>query len=246
MLFLAFISSSSVLAQSNATDAKQRSSMKTTVNPIVIKSANLSTGVTLLILTFLTVFCGSVIFAQNKQTEIPKEVSNLVGTYTGSWTIYGLDANGQAVKQAAWTDTLKAENPVMEENRAFVTTTDEMTFEGGQIPPMKVSGREGYILNSDGSLGDYFIETNGQTYKLQKLSDNVWAYTVSATPQELSQLGVMNPSLAQHVLVKVVISGQGVETHNISRITTVLWKDASGKERTTQFVSLQGQHKRAT
>jgi non-heme chloroperoxidase len=47
LLFLAFITSSSVLAQSNATDAKQRSSMTTTVKPFVIKSAKLSTGVTL-------------------------------------------------------------------------------------------------------------------------------------------------------------------------------------------------------
>jgi non-heme chloroperoxidase len=46
LLFLAFITSSSVLAQST-NDAQQRSSMTTTVDPIVIKSAKLSTGVTL-------------------------------------------------------------------------------------------------------------------------------------------------------------------------------------------------------
>ncbi len=195
-------------------------------------------------LALLTVCCCSVVFAQNKQTQIPKEVSDLVGTYTGSWTSYGLDANGQVVKQAAWTDTLKAENPIVEKNRVFITTTDEMTFEGGRIPPMKVPGREGFTLNNDGSLGEYFIETFGQTYKFQKLSDNVWAYTVSATPQELARLGVMNAISAQHVLVRVITFEQGVETHNNSRLTTVRWKDTSGKERTTQFVSLQGKHRR--
>jgi hypothetical protein len=139
---------------------------------------------------------------------------------------------------------MKAENPVVEKNRVFVTTTDEMTFEGGRIPPMKVQGREGYTLISDGKLGEYFIETYGQTYKFQKLSDNVWAYTVEATSQELKRLVAGNAISAQHVLVRVVTFEQGVETHNNSRITTVRWKDASGKERTTQFVSLQGQHKR--
>jgi hypothetical protein len=194
-------------------------------------------------LVLLTVCCG-VTFAQNKQTQIPKEVSDLIGTYTGSWTSYALDASGQVVKQAAWTDTMKAENPIVEKNRVFVTTTDEMTFEGGRIPPMKVPGREGYTLISDGKLGEYFIETYGQTYKFQKLSDNVWAYTVQATSQELKRLVAANAISAQHVLVRVITFEQGVETHNNSRITTVRWKDASGKERTTQFVSLQGQHKR--
>ena len=44
---------------------------------------------------------------------------------------------------------------------------------------MKVSGKEGYLLNSDGSLGEYFIEADGQTYKMQKLGENVFAYSAS-------------------------------------------------------------------
>jgi hypothetical protein len=196
------------------------------------------------VLTLLTVGCSVPLFAQNNPTQIPKEVKDLVGTYTGSWTIYGLDANGQVIKQAAWTDTIKAENPVVEKSRAFVTTSDEMIFEGSGIPPMKVSGKEGYLLNSDGSLGEYFIETNGQIYKMQKLGENVFAYSVPAAPQELAGLGTANVLSAQHTLIKVVTFEQGVETHNISRLTTVHWKDANGKERTTQFISLQGRHQR--
>jgi len=194
--------------------------------------------------TLLTVCCSISLFAQNNPTQIPKEVKDLVGTYTGSWTSYGLDANGQVIKQAAWTDTVKAENPVVEKSRAFVTTSDEMIFEGGRIPPMKVSGKEGYLLNSDGSLGEYFIETFGQTYKMQKLGENVLAYSVPAAPQELARLGAANVLSAQHTLIKVVTFEQGVETHNISRLTTVRWKDTNGKERTTQFISLQGRHQR--
>ena len=198
---------------------------------------------TFVALTLLTVCCYVSLFGQNS-TQIPKEVKDLVGTYIGSWASYGLDANGQVIKQAAWTDTLKADNPVVEKGRAFVTTSDDMIFEGGRIPPMKVPGKEGYLLNSDGSLGEYFIETYGQTYKMQKLAENVFSYSVPATPQELARLGSANVLSAQHTLIKVVTFEQGVETHNISRLTTVRWKDASGKERTMQFISLQGRHQR--
>jgi hypothetical protein len=198
---------------------------------------------TFLALSLLTVCCSVSLFAQNKPAP-PKEVSDVAGMYTGSWMSFGLDASGQVIKQAAWTDTVKAENPIVEKNRAYVTTTDDMTFEGGKIPPMKIAGKEGYLINSDGSLGEYFIEAYGQTYKMQKLGENVLAYTVAASPQELARLGVPNAQWAQHVLLKIITFEQGVETHNISRVTTVRWKDASGKERVTQFVSLQGQHQR--
>src|SRR3984893_3420713 len=184
---------------------------------ILIVNKTLTTFVAL---TLLTV-CGSVsLFAQNNSTQIPKEVKDVVGTYTGSWASYGLDANGQVIKQAAWTDTLKADNPVVEKSRAFVTTTDDMIFEGGRIPPMKVSGKEGYLLNSDGSLGEYFIETYGQTYKMQTLGEYVFVYSVAAAPQEVTRLGAGNVLSAQHTLVKVVTFEQDVETHNISRLTT--------------------------
>ncbi|HEX8264990.1 MAG TPA: hypothetical protein VF596_06160 [Pyrinomonadaceae bacterium] len=196
-------------------------------------------------LTLLIASCSVSVFSQDKTAvQIPKEVKDAVGTYTGSWTSYSLDANGQVIKQAAWTDVMKAENPVVEKNRAYVATTDDMTFEGGRIPPMKVPGKEGYLLNSDGSIGEYFIETYGQTYRMQKIGDNVLAYTIAAAPQELARLGIPSAISAQHVLVKVISLEQGMETHNISRITTVRWKDATGKDRTTQFVSLQGQHQR--
>ena len=45
-------------------------------------------------------------------------------------------------------------------------------------------------------------------------------------------------------MVKVVTREKGVETHRITRVTTVSWKDQDGKERWLHFVSLQGFHKR--
>jgi hypothetical protein len=176
--------------------------------------------------------------------RVPGEVRALQGTYTGSWTLFGVDDKGQAVKRMAWTDTMRAGNPELQGDRAYVTTTDEMTFEGGRVPPLKVQGKEGYFLKKDGGLGDYFIENAGQVNRMVKLADNVWSYTAPASAQELARLGLPNGASGQHVLVKVVTREQGVETHRISRVTTVSWKDTGGQERGLQFVSLQGFHKR--
>ena len=158
--------------------------------------------------------------------------------------MFGIDDKGQVVKKAAWTDIIKTENPAIKGDRAFVTTSDEMIFEGGKIPPRKYQGTEGYFINKDGSLGDYFIESSGQTTKMHKLADNTWVYSIPAATQEVAQLGFSNITSAQHVLVKVVTQENGTQTHRITRITTVIWKDKEGKEICTQFVSLQGFHKK--
>lgn len=184
-------------------------------------------------------------FALSSKAQIvPNEVKEIAGTFTGAWTAFTLNASGEVVKQMAWTDVIKAENPVVEKDRAYLTTLDEMTFEGGRIPPQKIPGKEGYLLNKDGSVGEYFMEMFGQTILMKKLSKDTWVYTVAGAPREFAALGDKFLS-ATHVLVKTVTFEQGIETHHISRVTTVRWKDAEGKERSTQFVSLQGHHKRS-
>lgn len=121
--------------------------------------------------------------------DVPKEVRALEGTYTGSWTMYGLDEKGEVVKRMAWTDTIKAGGAEVKGGRAQVTTVDEMTFEGAKGPPFKVEGKEGYYLTKDGNLGEYFIETYGQIHRMVKLKDNVWTYPSAAAEQELTRLG---------------------------------------------------------
>lgn len=101
--------------------------------------------------------------AQNTVQKVLAEVQAIVGNFTGSWTSYTINDKGEVIKQAAWADTIKAEKPTVTADRAFVETIDEMTFEGGRIPPQKIAGKEGYLLNKDGSLGNYFIEIFGQT-----------------------------------------------------------------------------------
>jgi hypothetical protein len=180
----------------------------------------------------------------NKPTRVPQEVLALAGVYIGSWTMYGIDDKGQVVQKMAWTDTMTAAGPEVKGGRAFVTTTDEMKFDGAKGPPFKVEGKEGYFLSKDGGLGDYFIEANGQVQRVTRLGTNVWTYAAPAAEAELSRLGFPRGASGQHVVVKVVTADQGVETHRISRVTTVNWKDKDTQDRALQFVSLQGHHRR--
>jgi hypothetical protein len=182
-------------------------------------------------------------FAQGADQKIPAEVQNIVGKFTGTWTAFTVNASGEVVKSSGWTDTIIAEKPNVLKDRAFVETVDEMIFEGGRIPPQKVPGKEGYFINKDGSLGDYYIEFFGQTVPTKKLGSNVWVYTLPANPREFAALGDKFVS-ANHVLVKSTVVEAGQEVHNITRITDLKWRDAEGKERFTQFVSLKGQHRK--
>jgi hypothetical protein len=175
---------------------------------------------------------------------VPKQVRDLAGTFTGAWTLYGVDDKGAVVKRMAWTDTVKAEDPQVKGDRAFVTVADEITFDGGKIPPFKVKGTEGYFLNKDGGLGDYFVEFAGKLNRMVKLADSVSTYAAPADALELGQMGFPKGASGQHVLVKVVTTEEGVETHRITRVTTAKWTGKDGKERWQQFVSLHGFHKR--
>ncbi|MFC2156703.1 hypothetical protein ACFLT9_02575 [Acidobacteriota bacterium] len=191
------------------------------------------------IAVIIILICVSSLAAQ----EVPEEVAALAGTYTGSWTMFGLDKEGTIIKKMSWTDVLEALNPEIKNGRAFVTTIDIMVFDGN-IPPQKVTGKEGYFLNEDGSLGDYFMEMAGQTVKMIQIDQDVWTYTSPVNPYEYSIMGVTNVSYAKHVLFKVITREDEVETHRISRVTTVHWTGKDDKEQWIQFISLQGIHKR--
>jgi hypothetical protein len=210
------------------------------------KRLMLPTIISLAFLWFIGALRPEVYARQNPTKQLPKEISDLTGTFTGEWSMFGIDASGQVVKKMSWTDIIKTENPVIKGDKAFVTTIDEMSFEGGKIPPRKFQGTEGYFINQDGSLGEYFIESSGQITKMQRLEKNVWAYATAASTQEMMQLGFTNVASAQHTLLKVVIQDNGAETHRITRITTVNWKDKEGKEHWMQYISLQGFHKKQT
>jgi len=183
-------------------------------------------------------------FCEEQNKEISKEIQSLVGSFQGEWTAYGIDNAGQIMKAISWVDTITTGDPITESNRVYVPTEDKMYFKGKHIQPMTVSGIEGYFINDDGSLGDYFFEMYGQVYLMRKLNDNTWVYVMPGSPQEMANLGFTNIISAQHVMVKVVTQENGIETHRITRITTVNWKDKDGRDRWIQYTSLEGYHRR--
>lgn len=182
--------------------------------------------------------------AADPPKDVPKEVRAIEGTYAGAWTMYGIDDKEEVVKRAAWTDTLKTTGTEVKDGRAAVSWVNEQTFEGAKGPPRKTEGKEGYFLAKDGMLGDYFIEMFGQTTRMVRIAENVWSYASAIDARDMAALGFPKGATGQHVLVKVVTKEQGVETHRITRLSTVTWTAKDGKERTLQFVSLQGHHKR--
>jgi hypothetical protein len=188
----------------------------------------------------------ATVTAQNNGSShgVPQAVRDLAGTYVGSWSLFGIDEAGQVVKLVSWTDTIQAANPQIAGEQAYVLTAGEMVFDNSNIPPLEIAGKEGYFLLPDGSLGDYFVETNGQISKSNQLSENVWISVTPASAQDLASYRLPNVSSGQHILNKVVTSEEGVEIHRITRVTTVNWTDPAGQERSTQFVSLQGFHQR--
>ena len=174
--------------------------------------------------------------------DIPADLQKLIGTFHGKWTMFGINDKGDVVKRMAWTDTITCANPQTSDDKVFVTTISEMAIEGSTTK-RKWEGKEGYFLNKDKSLGSYFIESRGQVQKMVKLNDTTWTYVSPAASQELASLGFPAGATGEHVLVKVVTKENSVETHRISRVTTVSWKK-DGQEHWLQFVSLQGYHKK--
>lgn len=195
------------------------------------------------IIALICIFFSSVVFSTALSAEVPKEVKSLVGVYKGAWSMFGPNEGGEIVKKMSWTDTIKASNPVVKDGKAYVTIIDTMNFEGG-IPAQKMSGTEGYFLNKDGSLGDYFFELNGKISRMKKLEDNIWVYTIPSDQMEMRMLGFSNIVTSKHVMIKVVTWENGVETHRVSRVSTVIWKDKKGHKQRKQYISLQGMHKR--
>jgi hypothetical protein len=180
--------------------------------------------------------------APSVSTDATLDRGTLSGNFAGAWQTFTIDRNGRVSPQVSWVDTMTAVGPTEEIGRTYVTTTDAMTFSGGRIPAQRVVGREGYLRNSDGTFGDYFVETMGRTSRMTRVATNVLISVAPAAPGELGTLGP-NAS-AEHVLVKVVSIESGTEIHRISRVTTVHWFDSSGIARSAQYVSLTGEHHR--
>jgi hypothetical protein len=143
---------------------------------------------------------------------------------------------------ATWVDTVTTGMPMVTADRAFFVATDSMDF-GGGAPPMQQTFNEGFLRNKDGSIGDHFIEAFGQVTVDHEISPGVFTYAQPAAVQELQQLGFTTAVDGTHVTTKVVILESGTPVEHVTRLSTVHWKDASGADKYTQLVTLQGEHR---
>ena len=173
--------------------------------------------------------------------DVPAPVKAIVGHYHGEWQMFGIDGAGNVVERMRWTDSVDATRPRREGDRALVSTSCTMEIAGGG--QRKFEGEEGYFLQADGSLGDYFLGMAGKTVRMPRLADRVFSYSLDADPGEFSGLGFPRDVHGTNVMVKVIVDEAGVETHRLSRVTTLQWRGADGTPRTLQFTSLKGWHK---
>lgn len=175
-------------------------------------------------------------------SDVPPEVKALAGHYHGEWQMFGIDGKGQVVEGYRWTDVVEATRPRVEQGRALVSTTCTMNLPGGK--QRSIEGAEGYYLHEDGTLGDYFLVMAGKTVRMPKLADRVFCYSLDADPGEFRALGFPADVHGSNVMVKAVVDEAGVETHRLTRISTLQWMEADGTPRTLQFTSLKGWHRR--
>ena len=166
----------------------------------------------------------------------------LTGIYTGEWATMGVDANGNPIAKSSWTDFVKTGTITVTEDREYVSAHDHMVFADGTTHDLMWN--EGFLRKPDGATGARFIEIFGQTVIETAIGPGLFSYAQSATPEELASLGFLNASFGEHVTVKVVTSEpDGSHEERVTRVTTVHWQLASGEDRWTQMVTLQGHHR---
>lgn len=171
-------------------------------------------------------------------------VKKIVGTYTGNWTMYGIES-GIIVEKAAWTDVLTAGNPKLGNGRAYVDVSDVMTFQDGSVRTSNFL--EGYLENSDKTAGERFYEIHGNIMKFKKLTDNDWTYHSVPDLGELWFLGFTSPQnviSSSHVTTKSTTYEGVIDTDHVTRVTTVQWSGDDGSIKSIQFVSMKGEHRR--
>lgn len=176
--------------------------------------------------------------------KMPKELTELTGSFSGTWTMSGINEKGEVVPRMKWDDVITISKPTLEKDRIVVNVVDEMKFIEPKYPARKTTFKEGFFLKGDGSLGDYFIDMNGSVIRMIRLAEDVWTYTAEASSQEMGMLGFPAGSTGKHVLVKVITRDGEKMAHRITRVSTVKYKDKTGQTKTLQYVSMQGVHER--
>ncbi|MEZ4454434.1 MAG: hypothetical protein R3B09_33590 [Nannocystaceae bacterium] len=171
-------------------------------------------------------------------------VESEAGTYEGSWELYGLDGADQPLVFVTWTDVAVATDPVLLADRAQLSVVDTMDYGGGQTGVQ--AWVEGVLLGADQGVGPRFIEVEGALTEFVELEPDHYTYETAITPAELGLFAnVTDANLLEghHTTDKQVSRPDGVETHTITRTTTLTY-DAGEGPKQLEFVSLRGSHRK--
>ena len=190
----------------------------------------------LILITIL--FCSTLIYSQSIENEIKK----FAGVFSGEWTAFKLNEKLEVVKSIAWKDTLRTNKPIIKDSLAFVNIKSVMVFENPQIPPYKMTFTEGFKIK-DNQIDFHYFKTMGKETIETKIGDNTYVISQDISPFELKQLGINSAINATNTTLKIITEENQIEVHKITRISTITFIENSN-EKTVQFVSLKGFHKR--
>ena len=170
---------------------------------------------------------------------------SLVGHYTGGSTVYGINAAGEIEKKYSFTEDITATDPQVKDGLAFVNVVDLISG-----VPFPIKWTEGFHLDARGSIGArYFLpEMPGAVETVEKDLAEAGSATFETDlrPNEEAELGFGGRDILykKHTTIKNVVTSGNSETHVITRLTTITWKDAAGAIQTKTFVSMNGTQER--
>jgi hypothetical protein len=168
----------------------------------------------------------------------------MIGKYTGKWELFGFDAlKEKIVLKSAWDDEISTGDVVEHSDRVSVAVKNVFTI-GGQTFDLYFT--EGYFIGENGNAGERFFEVNEKLTRMTELSEGTWTFVSRLSNEDCYSLGLLPTDViaGNHVTVRVVSRETGVELEQVSRVTTVTFKNAKGEVETVQFVSLKGFHHR--
>jgi hypothetical protein len=171
-------------------------------------------------------------------------VTARAGTYQGAWEMLGLDAGDEPYTYLSWTDDIVGSNPRIEGDRAMMDVTDFMVLE--DYGDYEISWIEGVLIEEDGSPGEEFMEMDGEVTIFSQVKDGYYEYQTELARSDFSAwANVTQDNLISgyHTTYKVVTWPDGMETHDITRVTTLEW-DAGDGPQTIEFTSMTGRHQK--
>ena len=175
--------------------------------------------------------------------DLEKALAQLEGKFVGEWTSYKKNVSGEIEIAMTWRDTITTGPLVKEKTLAYVEVESTSTFDNPIIPPYTMKFKEGFYIDG-GQVGKRFFNIMGAEILFTQLNEKTYAYTQDIQAGEFQQMRFFTAVEGTHTVIKVVNEIDGIETHSISRISTIISKDEEGKLYETQFISLKGVHRR--